>query len=119
MRALRYIAAVIAVLFAGWTLLAYHGLRTSAEDQARGWVTYPMPSHATLMTTTYLFLGAVLVCLSAWLMRPRENGVGGEVRTLAAVLWRSYLFRLGFSIVCALLAAVVIAFFVMAYLDSH
>jgi hypothetical protein len=118
MRALRYVSAVIAMLLSGWTLLAYHGLRTTAQDRARGWAIYPLPSHPRPITLAYLTLGAALPFLSAWLMRPHQVTATGE-RPLIGVLWQSYLFRLGFSIAGSLLAAAVIAFLTMAYLDSR
>jgi hypothetical protein len=118
MRPLRYMAAAIAILLSGWSILAYHGLRTTAQDRARGWEIYQLPSHPTLLMAAYLALGAALPFLSAWLMRPHQISTTGE-RPLTGVLWQSYLFRLGFSIACGLLAAVVIAFLTMAYLDSR
>jgi hypothetical protein len=118
MRTLRYVAAVIAILLSGWTLLAYHGLRTTAQDRARGWEIYQLPSHLTLVMVAYLMLGATLPFISAWLMRPHQNSATGE-RPLTGVLWQSYLFRLGFSLACGLLTAVVMAFLTMAYLDSR
>lgn len=118
MRALRYVSAVIAMLLSGWTLLTYHGLRTTAQDRARGWEIYPLPSHPRPIMMAYLILSAALPFLSAWLMRPHQVSATGE-GPLTGVLWQSYLFRLAFSIACGLLAAVVIAFLTMAYLDSR
>jgi hypothetical protein len=111
------VAAVIAMLLSGWTLLAYYGLRTTAQDRARGWEIYQLPSHPTLLMVAYLILGAALPFLSAWLMSPGQiDGTGEKAPT--GVLWRSYLFRLGLSIVGCLLAALLIAFLTMAYSDS-
>jgi hypothetical protein len=118
MRTLKHVTAVIAMLLSGWSLLAYHGLRTTAQDRARGWAIYELPSHPTLLMVGYLALGAALPFLSAWLMSPRQIDGTGK-KTLTGVLWRNYLFRLVFSILCGLLAAVVIAFLTMAYLDSR
>ena len=118
MRTLRYLAAMIAISLSGWLLLAYHGLRTTEQDRALGWKIYQLPSHPTLLMVTYLTLGAALPFLSAWLTGPLQNGVTGD-NLLGGTLWRSYLLRLGLSIVCAGLAALIFAFVTMAFLDSR
>jgi len=118
MRTFRYVAAAITILLSGWTLLAYHGLRTTARDRARGWAIYQLPSHPTRFMTAFLIIGAMLPFLSAWLLRPHQSSATEE-RHSTGVLWQSYLFRLVFSIACGLLAAGAIAFLTMAYLDSR
>ena len=118
MRASRYVAAIITILLSGWTLLAYHGLGTAAQDRARGWEVYQLPSHPGLFMMAFLILSAALPFLSAWLMRPHQI-TATEEGHLTSVFWQSYLFRLGFSMACGLLTAVVIGFLTMAYLDSR
>lgn len=118
MRALRYVAAITTVLLSGWTLLAYHGLRTAEQDRARGWEIYQLPLHPRLFMTAFLILSAILPFLSAWLIRPHQISET-EDRHLTGVLWQSYLFRLGFSTACGLLTAVAIGSLAMAYLDSR
>jgi RHS repeat-associated protein len=118
MPSLRYVATVMAMLLSGWSLLAIHGLRTAAQDRVRGWEIYKLPSHPTLLMMVYISLGAALPFLSAWLMRPWQTDRIGE-KGLAGLLWQNYLFRLGFSIVCGFLAALLLAFITMAFLDSR
>jgi hypothetical protein len=113
---LKYVASVLAISVSGSSLLAYRGLRTAAQDRARGWEIYPPSSHQMLLMVLYLALAAALPFLSAWLMRPNEaDPIGGKAGT--GVLWRSYSFRLGLSIICSFLAAVLIGFVTMAVLD--
>lgn len=109
---------MISMLLSGWSLLAYHGLRTTEQDRAIGWKVYQLPSHPTTHMVVYLALGAALPFLSAWLIGPHEIRATGTL-PLTAVLRHSYLFRLGFSIACSLFGAVMIAFLTMGYLDSR
>ena len=116
MRRLKYAASVLAISVSGWSLLAYRGLRTTTQDRTRGWEIYRSPSHPMLLMALYLALAAALPFLSAWLMRPNEvDPTGGKAGT--GVLWKSYSFRLGLSIICSFLAAVFIGFLTMAVLD--
>jgi hypothetical protein len=115
---LKYLSAIISMLLSGWLFLAYHGLRTTKHDRALGWNIYQLPLHLTLLMVTYLTLATALPFLSAWLMGPLHNGVTGD-NVLGHALWRSYLFRLGLSIICASLVALVFGFVTMAFLDSR
>jgi hypothetical protein len=105
MRLLRYSAATIAILLSGWFLLAYHGLAQGSEI-------YPLPPHPTLLKTVYLSTAVALPFLSAWLMGGRTSEAG------TSALWRSFLARLILSVVCGLLAALLVAFVTMALMDA-
>jgi hypothetical protein len=118
MRPLKYLAAIISIVLSGWSLLAYHGLRTTEQDRALGWKVYELPSHLTLFMIMYLTLGVALPFLSAWLIGPLQNSVTAD-NVLGRAPWRSYLFRLGLSIVCAGIVALVFGFVTMAFLDSR
>src|SRR5262249_10976054 len=77
-------------------LLAYHGLITTAQDRARGWEIYSLPTHPLRIMSAYLLLAAALPFLSAWLMRPQQAESTRE-EVWVHRLWRIYTFwRVGF-----------------------
>ena len=114
---LRYLGAATALLISAWLLLSYEGLKTTAQDRARGWNIYESPSHPTLYMVAYLAFGLALPFFSAWLMRPADTGDDAE-KTSTCTLWRSYSFRLVLSFAFALVAVFILAFLEMALLDA-
>ena len=105
---LKYALATVLVLASGWSVLALNGLRTTLEGNARGFHLYEAPAHPVLLGAVYACIALGFPLISAWLLTPSATGKR---------LW-PYTVRLVISIACELLAALVIAFAVMASLDS-
>ena len=114
---LRYLGAATALLISAWLLLSYEGLITTAQDRARGWNIYELPSHPTLHTVAYLAFGLALPFFSAWLVCPADTYDDAE-KTSTYTLWRSYSFRLVLSFAFAVVTAFVLAFLGLALLDA-
>jgi hypothetical protein len=117
MRVLKYIAALGAILASGWLLLGYYGLSTTAKDRASGWQIYELPSHPVARMAIFLILGLTLPFLSAWLMKPSQAAKSAQGAPKVTP-WGSYSLRLVISFVGAILCAFIIAFILMALLDS-
>jgi hypothetical protein len=114
---LKYLGAATVLLISAWFLLGYEGLETTAEDRARGWHIYELPSHPIVHMVVYLALGLALPFLAAWLMRPSETWSDAG-KTAPPTHWRSYLFRLGFSFAVVFVTTYILAFLEMALLDA-
>jgi hypothetical protein len=117
MRFLRYVGAATVLMTSAWLLLAYEGVKTTAEDQAGGWHIYELPSHPILRMVLYLAVGLGLPFLAAWLMGPSDACTDAG-KTAPYIHWRSYSFRLGLSFAGVFVTACILAFLEMALLDA-
>ena len=117
MRFLKDLGAATVLLTSAWLLLAYEGVKTTAEDQVRGWHIYELPSHPVLHMVVYLGVGLALPFFAAWLMR--QSDACDDARTTAPyLLWRRYFFRLGLSFAVVFVTAYILALIEMALLDA-
>jgi|RhiMethySRZTD1v2_1073278.scaffolds.fasta_scaffold4350431_1 hypothetical protein len=113
MRALRIVAAALAIVSSGWLLMAANGLRIIARDHAAGWQIYDLPSHPVVRMVGYLTVGLALPFFAAWLM-PISGIAGATARSYE----RRYLGRVFIAFVGAFLIACALAFIAMALLDA-
>jgi hypothetical protein len=117
MRFLKYLGAATVLLTSAWLLLAYEGVKTTAEDQARGWHIYELPSHPVLHMVVYLGVGLVLPFIAAWLMG-QSDACTDAGKTVPHMPWRRYLFLLGLSFAVVFVTAYILAFIEMVLLDA-
>ncbi len=112
MRAVRLLAAILGVLIGGYLLLIANGILGEMWNQTHGWHFFPLPSRPRARIVAYLILALALQLGSAWLLTPAVS------RKDWTRFWRVYAARVALLLVACFIVAVLVAFVVMALLDS-
>jgi hypothetical protein len=100
------------MIISGYMLLNANGVYIAMQERTQGWNITPLPTHPLMAITLYLAVGICLQLMSAWLLMPTM--IDRRTRRF----WTHYAATVGLCIGGSFVAAFVVLFMVMAFLDA-